>query len=109
VKVVIFCGGLGMRFASTRNPSRKPMVPVAIVHPLARDALLRALRSQGIHPLPRVQGRLDQEVLLEYDETVSNDFVFSGGARRSTCSRATSTTGRSPSWTRASHRTSACV
>src|SRR2546428_3598092 len=50
-----------------------------------------------------------KKYFLEYDETISNDFVLSKGDGRSSWSPATSTTGRSPSSIPAWPRTSACA
>ena len=61
VKVVIFCGGQGLRMrevsetrAQADGPDRRP------AGPLARDEVLRALRPHRLHPLPGLQGRGDQ-------------------------------------------------
>ncbi|CAM5282719.1 hypothetical protein STENM223S_11451 [Streptomyces tendae] len=55
MKVVLFCGGYGMRMRAGRLRRRAQADgdgrPAAA--DLARDALLRALRAQGVHSLPR--------------------------------------------------------
>ena len=64
MKVVLFCGGLGMRLReySETDPQADghDRVPA---DPVARHEVLRPLRPQGLHPVPRLQGRRGQELL----------------------------------------------
>ena len=58
MKVVLFCGGLGMRLRDQAENVPKPMVTHRLsADPLAPDEVLRPLRAQGLHPVPRLQGR----------------------------------------------------
>ncbi len=72
MKVVLFCGGQGLRLREYSENVPKPMVPIEI---------LRALRAHRFHPVPRLPCRCDQGILLKYNEAVSNDFVLSEGGR----------------------------
>ena len=64
MKVVLFCGGLGMRLREYSEAIPKPMVPVGyrpiIWHVMRYYA---HLRPQGLHPLPRLPGRRHQALL----------------------------------------------
>ena len=55
MKVVLFCGGLGMRMREYSEAVPKPMVPIGY-RPIsmARDEILRPLRTQGFCPMPGV-------------------------------------------------------
>ena len=64
VKVVIFCGGLGVRMGEETqqhpeadDPDRQP------ADPLAHHELVRGLGAPRLRPVPRPQGRGDQGVL----------------------------------------------
>ena len=64
MKVVLFCGGMGMRLRdySSTDPQatrRGRAAPDAV----ALDEVLRPLRAQGLHPLPRSRRATDQGVL----------------------------------------------
>ena len=64
MKVVIFCGGLGVRMGEETQRIPKPMIrDRQPADPLAHHAVLRRLGAQRVHPLPRLQGRRDQGVL----------------------------------------------
>ena len=66
MKVVLFCGGLGMRIREAGENIPKPMVTHRLpADPVARDEVLRALRPQGLRPLPRLPRRRHQELLPE--------------------------------------------
>ena len=66
--------------------------------PVARDALLRALRPQGVHPLPGLQGRRHQGLLPPLrGDALERLRALRRGRRPSSCSSATSPTGGSPS------------
>ena len=61
MKVVLFCGGAGMRLRGYADDVPKPMVTDRNApDPLAPDEVLRPLRAQGLHSLPGLQGQLHQ-------------------------------------------------
>jgi glucose-1-phosphate cytidylyltransferase len=82
MKVVLFCGGLGMRIRDYSDQVPKPLVPIGprpilwhlmsyYAHYGHKDFILcLGYRANSI-----------KEYFLKYDETVSNDFVFSGGGK----------------------------
>jgi glucose-1-phosphate cytidylyltransferase len=83
VKVVLFCGGLGMRLREYSETIPKPMVPIGY-----RPMLWHVMRYYAhfghkdfILCLGH-KGDLIKKYFLEYDETVSNDFVMSEGGKR---------------------------
>ena len=61
--------------AQTDEHDRRPAAAVA------RDAVLRALRSQGLHPLPGLRRGRGQGVLPALRRDASNDFTMLGGGR----------------------------
>jgi len=83
MKVVLFCGGLGMRLRDYSESIPKPMVPVGY-----RPILWHVMRYYAHH------GHKDfilclgykadaiKRYFLDYDETISNDFVISDGGKR---------------------------
>jgi glucose-1-phosphate cytidylyltransferase len=83
MKVVLFCGGLGMRLREYSESVPKPMVPVGY-----RPILWHVMRYYahfGHKDFILCLGyRADsiKEYFLKYDETLSNDFVMSEGGRR---------------------------
>jgi glucose-1-phosphate cytidylyltransferase len=82
MKVVIFCGGLGMRLREAGDDIPKPMVPIGsrpilwhlmkyYAHYGHKDFILcLGYRSDAI-----------KKFFLNYEETSSNDFVLSNGGR----------------------------
>ena len=82
MKVVLFCGGYGMRMRNEHDdviPKPMQMVGPRPLH-LARDALLRALRPQGVHPVPRLRrAGTSRTTSSTYQEAASNDFVMRDG------------------------------
>jgi glucose-1-phosphate cytidylyltransferase len=82
MKVVIFCGGLGMRLREAGEDMPKPMVPIGsrpilwhlmkyYAHYGHKDFILcLGYRSDAI-----------KKFFLNYEETSSNDFVLSNGGR----------------------------
>ena len=81
MKVVLFCGGEGMRIRDHSGPVPKPMVTVGprpilwhlmkyYAHYGHKDFVL-CLGHGGAHI---------KRYFVDYDETVSNDFVLSGGS-----------------------------
>jgi glucose-1-phosphate cytidylyltransferase len=82
VKVVIFCGGLGMRLRESAESIPKPMVPIGY-RPILWH-LMRYYAHFGHKDFILCLGyRADviKKYFREYDETISNDFVLSGGGR----------------------------
>jgi glucose-1-phosphate cytidylyltransferase len=83
MKVVIFCGGLGMRLREFSEAVPKPMVPVGY-----RPILWHVMRSyaqQGHKDFILCLGYKADAIknyFLHYDETISNDFVLADGGRR---------------------------
>jgi glucose-1-phosphate cytidylyltransferase len=82
VKVVIFCGGLGMRLREAGEDIPKPMVPIG-----NRPILWHLMKYYAHHGhtdfILCLGYRADaiKRFFLEYEETVSNDFVLSNGGR----------------------------
>jgi glucose-1-phosphate cytidylyltransferase len=83
MKVVLFCGGLGMRLRDYSEAVPKPMVPVGY-----RPILWHVMRYYA-HFGHRdfilclgYKGDSIKQYFLKYDETISNDFVMSDGGRR---------------------------
>ena len=63
MKVVLFCGGLGMRLRDYSETIPKPMVCDRLsACAVVRNEVLRALRSQGFHSLPWASRRCNQEL-----------------------------------------------
>ena len=82
MKVVIFCGGLGMRLREFSEAVPKPMVPVGY-----RPILWHVMRSyaqQGHKDFILCLGYKADAIknyFLRYDETISNDFVLADGGK----------------------------
>jgi glucose-1-phosphate cytidylyltransferase len=83
VKVVIFCGGLGMRLREYSENIPKPMVPVGY-----RPILWHVMRyyahfgHKDFILCLGYRGDSIKKYFLEYDETQSNDFVLSQGGKQ---------------------------
>jgi len=83
MKVVIFCGGLGMRLRDFSESIPKPMVPVGY-RPILWH-LMRYYAHFGHKDFILCLGyRADsiKQYFLNYDETVSNDFVMREGGKK---------------------------
>jgi glucose-1-phosphate cytidylyltransferase len=83
MKVVLFCGGLGMRLRDYADNVPKPMVPIGY-----RPILWHVMKyyahfghNEFILCLGH-RGDLIKEYFLNYEECVSNDFVLSNGGRK---------------------------
>jgi glucose-1-phosphate cytidylyltransferase len=82
MKVVIFCGGLGMRLREYSEAIPKPMVPVGY-----RPILWHLMRyyahfgHKDFILCLGYKGDTIKNYFLNYDETVSNDFVLSAGGK----------------------------
>jgi glucose-1-phosphate cytidylyltransferase len=82
MKVVLFCGGQGLRLREYAENVPKPMAPVG-----PRPVLWHVMRYYahfGHHDFVLCLGYggdVIKRYFLDYDETVSNDFVLSNGGR----------------------------
>ena len=77
MKVVLFCGGLGMRMRSGPESLPKPMTPIG-----SRPVLWHVMRYYGHTEFSLALGFGAQSVkdyFLHYEETASNDFVLTKG------------------------------
>jgi glucose-1-phosphate cytidylyltransferase len=82
MKVVLFCGGYGMRMREFSESIPKPMVPIGdrpvlwhIMKYYAHFGHTDFILCLGY------KGHTIKRYFLEYDETVSNDFVMANGGR----------------------------
>jgi glucose-1-phosphate cytidylyltransferase len=83
MKVVLFCGGLGMRLREYSESIPKPMVPVGY-RPILWH-VMRYYAHYGHKDFILCLGYKADSIkkyFLEYDETVSNDFVISEGGKK---------------------------
>ena len=83
MKVVLFCGGLGMRLREIGDDIPKPMVPIGY-RPILWH-LMKYYAHFGHRDFILCLGhRADviKKYFLNYEETISNDFVLSGGGRQ---------------------------
>ncbi len=105
MKVVLFCGGLGMRMREYSETIPKPMVPIGY-RPIMWH-LMRYYAHFGHKDFILClgyRGDVIKDYFLDYNEWLSNDFVLSERRRRaSSCCDATSTTGASRSSTPGTH------
>jgi glucose-1-phosphate cytidylyltransferase len=83
MKVVLFCGGAGMRLRGYADDVPKPMVTIG-----SRPILWHLMKYYAhfghkdfILCLGHLGGRI-KEYFLHYDESVSNDFVWSQGGKK---------------------------
>jgi glucose-1-phosphate cytidylyltransferase len=80
MKVVIFCGGLGLRMRPTEDSAPKPMMPIG--HRPVLWHVMRYYAHFGHTEFILCLGygaRAVKDYFLEYQETHSNDFVLSKG------------------------------
>ncbi|MEU7811066.1 glucose-1-phosphate cytidylyltransferase [Pseudonocardia sp. NPDC049154] len=80
MKVVLFCGGYGMRMRDGGSSTPKPMVPVG-PRPLLWH-VMRYYAHYGHRDFVLCLGYGAQQIkdfFLRYDEAASNDFVLQGG------------------------------
>src|SRR5512134_2167309 len=83
MKVVLFCGGLGTRLKEYSDTIPKPMVEIGY-RPLLWH-LMRYYAHFGHKEFILClgyKGDTIKKYFLEYDETVSNDFVMTEGGRK---------------------------
>ena len=82
MKVVLFCGGLGMRMREYSEMLPKPMVPIGY-----RPILWHVMRYYAHYGHKDFilclgyKADIIKNYFLEYDECVSNDFVLSNGGK----------------------------
>ena len=82
MKVVIFCGGLGMRLREVGEDIPKPMVPIG--HRPILWHLMKYYAHYGHTDFVLClgyRGDVIKKYFLNYEETGSNDFVLTGGGR----------------------------
>lgn len=83
MKVVLFCGGLGMRLRDYADNVPKPIVPIGY-----RPILWHVMKyyahfgHKDFILCLGYRGDLIKEYFLNYEECVSNDFVLSQGGRK---------------------------
>ena len=83
MKVVLFCGGLGLRLREYSDSVPKPMVPVGY-RPIIWH-LMKYYAHHGHKDFILCLGHVAdviKQYFLNYDETVSNDFVLTGGGKQ---------------------------
>jgi glucose-1-phosphate cytidylyltransferase len=83
MKVVIFCGGLGLRMGETTTRIPKPMIPVGD-RPILWH-IMKYYSSFGYCDFILCLGykaEVVKEYFLNYKEALTNDFVLSDGGRR---------------------------
>jgi len=83
MKVVLFCGGMGMRMREYSETIPKPMVPIGY-----RPILWHVMKyyahfgHKDFILCLGYKANAIKNYFLEYEESVSNDFVFSQGGRK---------------------------
>ncbi len=83
MKVVLFCGGQGMRMRDYSDAIPKPMVPIGY-----RPILWHLMKYYAHYGHKEFilclgyKGDTIKNYFLNYDECVSNDFVLSGGGKK---------------------------
>lgn len=83
MKVVLFCGGLGLRMREAGEHVPKPMIPVG-TRPIVWH-VMRYFAHFGHKEFILCLGHKADAIkqyFLNYDETLSNDFVLNGGGRK---------------------------
>src|SRR5262245_44190047 len=83
MKVVLFCGGLGLRMGETTARIPKPMIPIGD-RPILWH-IMRYYSSFGYHDFILCLGykaEIVKQYFLEYQEALTNDFVMRDGGRR---------------------------
>ena len=85
MKVVLFCGGAGMRIREYSDQIPKPMVPIGY-----RPMLWHVMKSYAQYGFKDFilclgyKSNVIKEYFMNYDERVSNDFVMEGGREQCT-------------------------
>jgi glucose-1-phosphate cytidylyltransferase len=83
MRVVLFCGGLGMRLRDYDDRIPKPMVPIG-GHPMLLSVMkyYAHFGHKDFILCLGYKGNSIKEYFLNYNECVSNDFVMKGGRDR---------------------------
>ena len=83
MKVVLFCGGLGMRIRESGDDIPKPMVSIGY-RPILWHVMKYYAHFGHTDFILCLGHRADviKRYFLHYEETISNDFVLSGGGRQ---------------------------
>ena len=83
MKVVLFCGGLGTRIREYSENIPKPMVPIGH-QPILWHVMQYYSRygHQDFILCLGYKGHVIKDYFLHYDESVSNDFVWSQGGKK---------------------------
>ena len=82
MKVVLFCGGLGMRLREYSEQIPKPMVPIGY-RPILWN-IMKYYAYYGHNDFILCLGHkadLIKNYFIDYDETISNDFVYTKGGK----------------------------
>jgi glucose-1-phosphate cytidylyltransferase len=82
MKVVLFCGGLGMRIREYSDQIPKPMVPIGY-RPIIWN-IMKYYAHYGHKDFILCLGHkadMIKNYFVNYDETISNDFVFTKGGK----------------------------
>src|SRR6202142_3514901 len=83
MKVVIFCGGLGLRLREYSENVPKPLVPIGDAPVIWH--LMKYYAHFGHKDFILClghKGNVIKDYFLHYEETVSNDFVWSQGGKK---------------------------
>lgn len=83
MKVVLFCGGLGMRLREYSEQIPKPMVTIGY-RPILWN-IMKYYASFGHKDFILCLGHkadMIKKYFVNYDETISNDFIYSGGGKK---------------------------
>jgi len=82
MKVVLFCGGMGMRLREYSENTPKPMVPVGY-RPILWN-IMKYYAHFGHKDFILCLGYkadMFKNYFVNYDEYISNDFVYAGGTK----------------------------
>ena len=82
MKVVLFCGGLGMRLREYSDKVPKPMVPIGY-RPIIWN-IMKYYAHYGHKDFILCLGHqadVIKNYFVNYDETISNDFVYKKGGK----------------------------
>jgi glucose-1-phosphate cytidylyltransferase len=83
MKVVLFCGGMGMRLREYSDQIPKPMVPIGY-RPMIWN-IMKYYSSFGHNDFILClgyKGDMIKNYFIKYDETISNDFVLTQGGKK---------------------------
>jgi glucose-1-phosphate cytidylyltransferase len=83
MKVVLFCGGTGIRLPDQQEPIPKPMVPIGD-RPLLWH-VMRTYAHWGLHDFVLCLGEGGNRIkdyFLDYDARLTNDFILSDGGAK---------------------------